>query len=320
VARFAYGDSALSPPDSATPGIRSILVLSANLPGFVGLSPDARDVIVSVGAVEAYEDFDLDRSHSVLWLSDPITGIVVRQGLNGEDAGVDLAVPGVTDLSVSSLRGVGWVARPDDQRLEAYGPDLNDPVPRLTLGGVGHARVVEAGTLDPTVWVGNDEGLIYRLSPSDGSALQAEPWNLHAPIRAIALDQTSRSAWVVTSRGALNDLYHLVPGDTAAVALRTGLDNVADVEVEPLTHTLWISERGAPRQGAGRISRLAADGTTLASRAGLEPYGIATESRRDVVWLTDLASNRLLELDANASILRRSPPIAVPYGVLVDAP
>ncbi|HET9951154.1 MAG TPA: hypothetical protein VFS09_05095 [Candidatus Eisenbacteria bacterium] len=318
VARFDYGDSAVSPPDSATPGNRVIEVLSAGLPGVMELSPDARDIVVIVPAANAFEDFDIDRDRGVLWLSDPVSGVVLRHGLNGEIAGVPLPINGVTDVSVSSLRGVGWIAVPDGQRLEAYGPDLNNPDPRLVVGGVGHARVVEAGTGDPTVWVGSDEGTVFRLNPSDGAPL--EQWHLGAPIRAIALDQSARSAWIVTSRGAVNDLYYLVPGDTSAVALRTGLDNVADVEVEPKTRTLWLSERGEPRGGAGRISRLGPGGTTLATLAAIEPYGVAVEPGSDHVWVASLARNRLLELDATASVVRESPSIGVPYGVLVHVP
>ena len=318
VARFAYGDSAVSPPDTATPGTRSIFVLAAELPGIIGLSPDGRDVIETIPAPNAYEDAEIDRVRGVLWLSDPISGTVFRQGLNGEVAGVDLAIPGVTDLSVSNLRGVGWVATPEALKAQAYGPDLNDPVARVTVAGIGRVHVVEAGTADAVVWFGTDEGYVYRFAP-DGTPL-GDPWSLGAPVHAIALDQAAHRAWVVTSRGAVNDLYLLTPGDTATVALRVNLDNVADVEVEPLTQTLWISERGDPRHAAGRISRLALDGHTLASRGGLEPYGIAVEPGRDVVWVSDLSSNRVLELDSSASVILRSPPIGVPYGVLVHDP
>lgn len=318
VARFAYGDSAVSPPDSATPGTRSIFVLSADLPGVVVLSPDARDVIETIPGPNAYEDFEIDRVRGVLWLSDPISGTVFRQGLNGEVAGVDLPIVGVTDVSVSNLRGVGWTATPEALKAEAYGPDLGDPVARVTVAGIGRVRVVEAGTADPVVWFGTDEGYVYRFTP-DGTPI-GEPWTLGAPVRAIALDQAAHRAWVVTSRGNLNDLYLLAPGDTSTVPLRVNLNNVADVEVEPLTETLWMSERGEPRQGAGRVSRLAVNGATLASYVGIEPYGITVEPGRDAAWVTDLLSNRVLELDASATLIRRSPPIGVPYGILVHTP
>lgn len=315
VARFTYGDSAVSLPDSATPGVRFISILGADPSSVLGLSPDARDVISAVPAANAYEDFDLERDRGVLWLSDPVSGVILRRGLNGEAAGVTLVVPGVTDVSISNLRGVGWIASPDQQRVQAFGPDLNDPLPRVTISGLGHARVVEAGTLDPAVWIGNDEGTVFRVSPTDGSLL--EQWNVLAPVRAIALDQVNRSAWVVTIRGSANDLYHLVTGDSTAVAKRVGLENVADVEVETVTRSLWVSERGRPRSAAGRVSRLAADGSTIATVAGLEPYGLTIEAGSDHVWVCDLASNRVYELDANASVVRRSPPLGVPYGILI---
>jgi len=318
VARFAYGDSAVSPPDSATPGTRSISILSAELPGVVVLSPDARVVIASIPAENAFEDFDIDRTRSVVWLSDPVSGVVLRHTLNGGVAGIGLRVPGVTDVSVSNLRGVGWVASPELEAVQSYGPALDDPNPRLIIPGVGHARVVEAGSLDPTVWVGNDEGIVYRFNLSDGSPL--EQWSVGAPIRAIALDQAARGAWVVTSRGSLNDLYYLTPGDTTVAAKRTALNNVADIEVETISGTAWVSERGAPRKGAGRISRIDATGATVAARIGLEPYGIGIEPGSDHVWVSDLASNRVLELDASAAIVRRTPPIGVPYGVIVHVP
>ncbi len=318
VARFVYGDSAVSLPDSATPGNRVILVLGAEEPGIITLSPDERDVISAVAAANAYEDFDIDRDRNVLWLSDPASGAVLRRGLSGEDAGVTLSLSGVADLSVSSLRGVGWVASPDNQLLQAFGPALNDPAPRVSVAGLGHPRVVEAGSLDPSVWVGTDEGVVYRLNPSDGASL--DQWNVTDPVRAIALDQAAGAAWVVTNRGSVSDLRYLAPGNPSTAAKRVGLDNVADVEVETATRTLWLSERGRPRFATGRVSRLAMDGSTLATRAGMEAYGLAVEEGRDHVWVTDLASNRVLELDASASLVRPSPPIGVPYGVVVHTP
>ncbi|HSQ61490.1 MAG TPA: hypothetical protein VLT84_13890, partial [Acidobacteriota bacterium] len=296
IARFAYGDSAFSAPDTASPGPTYVAVLSAGEPAVFVLAPDARDVVAAIPAAEAFEDADIDRDRNVLWLSDPVSGVVLRRGLYGEIAGATLIVPGVTDVSVSNLRGVGWVAAPDFGVLQAYGPDLQDPVARISVNGLGHPRVVEAGTLDPTVWVGTDEGVVHRLQPSDGAEL--EQWSLGAPIRAMALDQATRAAWVVTARGGVNDLYHLVPGDTTRAAIRIGLDNVADVEVEEVTRTLWVSERGQPRSGAGRVTRLASDGSVLASVGGLEPYGIAIDPGTDRAWVCDLASNRLLLLDA----------------------
>jgi hypothetical protein len=254
----------------------------------------------------------------VLWLSDPASGAVFRRGLNGEDAGVTLFVPGVSDLSVSSLRGVGWVVSPDHGLLQAFGPSLQDDVARVSVPGLGRPRVVEAGSLDPSVWVGTDEGVVFRVNPSDGVVL--EQWTVTDPVRAIALDQAASAAWVVTNRGGASDLRYLVSGDASTPVKRAGLDNVADVEVETATRTLWVSERGLPRFAAGRISRLALDGSTIASRAGLEAYGLAVEAGKDHVWVTDLGSNRVLELDANASLVRPSPPIGVPYGVIVHTP
>lgn len=318
VARFSFGDSALSPPDSATPGNRYVSILGADPAAIVTLSPDARDVIAVSYADNAFDDFEIDRDRDVLWLSDPILGVIFRRGLNGEVGGVTIPTQGVTDVSVSNLRGIGWAASPERQVVQAFGPDLDEATPRLSVAGVGHARVVEAGTLDATVWIGNDEGTVFRVNPSDGSVI--EQWSLGAAIRAIALDEAAQAAWVATIRSGVNDLYYFTPGDTSVVAVRVGLDNVADLEVEPITRTLWVSERGRPRFGAGRVSRLSAAGATLATRGGLEPYGIGIEPGLDHVWVTDLATNRVYELDANASILRRGPPIGVPYGVIVHHP
>ncbi len=318
VARFAYGDSALSPPDTASPGPLYLAVLAAGAPGVFALSPDARDVVAAIPATNAFEDAEIDRVRGVLWLSDPASGTVVRRGLYGGIAGITLLTPGVSDVSVSNLRGIGWIAMPDQMQVIAYGPALDDPNPRLGVSGIGRARVVEAGTVDPTVWIGSDEGFVFRVQPTDGSPL--EMWNLEAPIRAIALDETARAAWVTTLRGTVNDLYYLVPGDTTRTRVRAGLDNVADMEVEGVHRTLWLSERGRPRAGAGRISRIALDGTTEISIGGLEPYGISVDPGSDRVWVTDLASDRVLLLDRDGVVRRRSPPIDVPYGLVTNLP
>ena len=71
VARFTSGDSAVSPVDTATTGIRKIAVLSAGVPGLIGLTPDARDALFTLGSSEAYEDMEVDRTRDVLWLTMP---------------------------------------------------------------------------------------------------------------------------------------------------------------------------------------------------------------------------------------------------------
>src|SRR5207244_12763043 len=78
-----------------------------------------------------------------------------------------------TDNSVSSNRGVGWVVSPQDSTVYSYAADVNNPFPQRTISGVGHPRVVEAGTNDASVWVGNEEGTVYRRSEEHTSELQS---------------------------------------------------------------------------------------------------------------------------------------------------
>ena len=61
-------------------------------------------------------------------------------------------------------------------------------------------------------------------------------------------------------------------------------------------------------------------GETVLSVAGIEPYGLALDAATGSCWVTDLASDRLLEVARSGTILRRSPPLGVPYGVRVHRP
>lgn len=319
VAHLANGDSAVSPADTATPGARRILFLEAGTPAFSRLSPDARDVLYVRVVREAYADMELDRKHEVLWLADEGSSLVIRKAFDGATVGAALVVTGPWDLSVSNTRGVGWVASPGDQRVISFGPDIDDPLPQRTINAVGHPRVVEAGTLDPTVWVGSEEGKVYRFRAQD--AVLTREWMLSSgSIRAIALDETVGAAWVATQSDGLSDLFYLDPAAGDSMRVRTGLLNVADLAVDPTTGDLWVSERGAPRLNAGRLSLITRSGTTLMSLTGLEPYGIDPEPVDGTCWVTDLHSNRVLNIDRSGAVLRSSPDLQTPYAVRLWTP
>jgi streptogramin lyase len=228
-----------------------------------------------------------------------------------------VSAPG--DLSVSNLRGIGWVVSLGDQRVVAFGPDLDDPAPQRMINAVGHPRVVEAGTLDLSVWVGSEEGTVYRFRAQD--AVLTREWALQAgAIRAIALDEAAATAWVATLSGGSSDLYHLDPATGDSTRIRTGLSNVADLAVDPATGDLWISERGLPNRGAGRLSLITRSGAEVMSISGVEPYGIDVDATDGTCWFTELQSDRLLHVDRSGSVLRSSPTLQTPYAVRVSIP
>lgn len=318
VARFTSGDSAISPADSATPGTRRIAVLSAGLPGLVGMTPDARDLLYRQPSLEAYEDMEVDRTRDVLWLTLPDQGRVLRSYFDGQPAGPTIALPGPADVSVSNLRGVGWLAFPQEGVARAFGPDLASTVPLHTIASVGEAHVVEAGTLDPSVWIGNDEGIVLRFT-ADGAPVGS--WAIGARVVAIALDEAMERAWVAT-RGATGDALLVIDGtDSTVTVLPGGFSNIADLAFEPTTRSLWISDRGPPGMSQGRLSRASDLGVIQMSHAGIEPFGIMADPNTGHCWASELASNRVIEVTPSGTIVRRSAPVDVPYAVrIVEGP
>jgi DNA-binding beta-propeller fold protein YncE len=319
VAHLANGDSAMSPPDTATPGLRSIFVLEAGVPAFSRLSPDGRDLLFQRAANESYVDMEMDRKGGIVWLSAEGGGFVLRKAPDGATVGavIDVGAPG--DISVSSNRGVGWVVSLSTASVLLFGPDLGDPAPQRAITGVGHPRVVEAGTTDPSVWVGNEEGTVFRFRAAD--VVETYAWPIgDGTIRAIALDEAAGAAWVATRSGDVGNLYYLNPADSSATLVKTNLLNPADLAVDPSTGDLWVSERGAPKMGAGRLSLITRSGTTLASVVGIEPYGVDVDPVNGTCWVSDLRSNRVLDIDRSGAILRSSPALQTPYAVRVAIP
>jgi hypothetical protein len=319
VARLASGDSAVSPPDTATPGTRRIVALVAELPGLVGLTADARDRLYEFEEKEPYDDVALDESRGWFWLSLFDRGVVVRRRFDGTTVGTEMQVAGPSDLTVTPQRGTGWAAVPSLVRVVQLGPDTLDPNPGSIIVNVGVPRVVEGAAATATVWIGSDGGDVYRYSVTSGGV--TETWRLGDPIAAIALDEAADAAWVATRYGDLSDLYYVLTGSPdPPVRVREGLLNVTDLELDRVTRALWISERGAPLTGNGRLTRIARTGETLATLLRLEPFGLAMEPRSNNCWVTDLASDRLLEVTPNGTIARRSPPLGVPYGLRIHRP
>jgi len=319
IAHLTNGDSAVSPPDTAAPGLRRVFVLEAGVPSFSRLSPDARDVLFERGADESYVDLELDRKRGVFWLAAEAAGVVLRKSEDGATIGAVLSIGAPGDVSVSENRGIGWVVSLSDQRVVSFGPDLNDPTPQRSISGVGRPRVVEAGTIDPTVWVGNEEGVVYRFRSQD--LVLTHEWTLGAGlIRAIALDEATGCAWVATRLGDAGSLFYLNPADSSMTLVRSNLSNAADLAVDPVSGDLWLSERGPSGFGVGQLSRVARSGATLATLNGLEPYGIEIDPIDGSCWVADLRSDRLLHVDRSGAVLRSSTPLQTPYAVRIAVP
>jgi streptogramin lyase len=318
VAHLDTGDSVLSAPDTVTPGTRRIFALAAGTPSFLRLTPDARDVLYELQTKESYVDMELERSTGVLWFAAETSGQVVRRTPDGAITGAVIETGAPGDLSVSSNRGLGWVVSITSGSVTSYGPNVDDASPHSIIGDVPDPRIVEAGTIDPSVWVGDEGGEVYRFQAQD--LARTNVWSLGAgPIRAIALDEARGGAWVAT-RAPAGTLYHLDPTDSSATVVRFPLLNAADLAVDPATGDLWIAERGPANMGAGRLSLITRAGVTLATVGSIEPYGIDVDPVDGSCWVSDLHSNRILDISRSGTILRASPPLAAPYAVRVDLP
>ncbi len=319
IADLDSGDSAMSAPDTATPGIRRIFALAAGVPSFLRLSPDGRDVLYELAARESYIDMEVDRKSGLLWLAAEEAGTVIRRTPEGATVGAVIETGAPGDLSVSSNRGIGWVISLTDENVYSYGPDINNPAPQRAISGVARPRVVEAGSIDLSLWIGNEDGAVFRFRAQD--LVQTNQWALGAGlIRAIALDEATGAAWAATRSGDVGNLYYLDPADSSATLVRPGLLNVADLAVDPASGDLWISERGFPGQGAGRVSLVTRSGTLLASLAGVEPYGMDVDPVDGSCWVSDLRSGRVLHVDRAGRTVRVSPLLQTPYAVRVTLP
>ncbi len=315
VALLESGGTAESPPDTVTPGTRRTLVLVAELPGVVGLSPDARDILFANLVGESYDDLDLDSTRGTFWLSQYDRGRIVGRNFEGTGVGFEFFLDHPTDLAISTRHAIVWAAQPDRRRVARLG---TIDTTRTPIAGVGPARIVEANSDNSTLWIGSDDGGVFYASSATADTIQS--WRLDARVNAIAIDAAANVAWVATRTGDLCDLYRVTPGNVTVERVRSGLLNVTDMEVETVTHTLWICERGAPLTGNGRLSRLGPAGEALTTVTGLEPYALAVEPGSIACWVTDIKSDRLIEVGANGATLRRSLPLGVPYGVRVYHP
>lgn len=315
MARFTSGDSAASLPDTATPGSLRIMAIVANLPGVVGLSPDARDVVYADGASEPYDELDLDSTRGVFWLSQYERGVISSRRFESLSGGVELPAYHPTDIAITTGRGLVWAAQPELDRVARFLPG-DTTVSWIT--GVGPARTVTSNSANATLWIGSDDGGLFHASAATLDTLQS--WRFGGRVGPIGVDESSDQAWVAVRHNDLFDLYLVTAGNPEPLRLRTGLVNVTAIRVEAVTRTAWISERGAPMMGSGRLTRMGSDGGVVATLTGIEPYELSVEPGERSVWVTDIKSDRLLEVSPSGSILRRSPALGVPYGVRVYRP
>jgi len=315
VARFGSGDSVASPPDTATPGTLRIMVLVADLPGVAGLSPDMRDIVYGDAASEPYDEIDLDSTRGVFWLSQYERGVIASRRFETLNGGIEFQSYHPTDIAITTQRPTIWAAQPELSQVSRL---LAGDTTGSAVVGVGPARVVESNSANATLWIGADDGALYHASAATLDTLRS--WHFSGRVGPIAVDVASDEAWVAVRSSDLFDLYRVSAGDPVPLRLRTGLLNVTDIKVEGATRTAWVSERGAPLAGNGRLSRVARDGTVLATLVGIEPYALSVEPGSSEVWVTDIRSDRLIEVTPAGAIVRRSPRMGVPYGVRVYRP
>lgn len=315
VARFASGDSVASPPDTAAPGTRRIMVLVADLPGVAGLSPDMRDIVYGDVASEPYDEIDLDSTRGVFWLSQYERGVIASRRFETLSGGIEFQSYHPTDIAITTQRPTVWAAQPELSQVSRL---LAGDTTGSAIVGVGPARVVESNSANATLWIGADDGGLYHASAATLDTLRS--WHFSGRVGPIAVDVASDEAWVAVRASDLFDLYLVAAGNPVPLRLRTGLLNVTDIKVEGATRTAWISERGAPLAGNGRLSRVSRDGTVLATLIGIEPYALSVEPGSSEVWVTDIRSDRLIEVSPGGAIVRRSPRMGVPYGVRVYRP
>ncbi len=90
--------------------------------------------------------------------------------------------------------------------------------------------------------------------------------------------------------------------------------------MDPATGDVWLSERAAPNHGAGRLDLITRLGSTITSVTGIEPYGIDVDPIDGSCWVSDLRSNRILQISRTGATVRVSPLLATPYAVRVGLP
>ena len=322
VALFASGDSAASPPDTATPGPRRTMVLVGSLPGVVGLSADARDIVYADPTDEPFQNLDLDSTRGIFWMTQYDRGLVTSRRFESIGAGTQFDVYHPVDIAITTERAIVWVAQPEFGRVLRFG--TLDTL-QNSINGLGPVHAVEANSSNATLWIGSDDGRLFHASAANEDTL--ESWTFPGPVNPIGVDEPLDVAWVAVRVGDLFDLYRVPAGSPGPPQLvRAGLLNVTDIAVEPETHTAWVSERGAPLAGAGRLTHFGPAGEILATvinvppNGGIEPYALAIEPGTRDCWVTDIKSDRLIEFDSSGAVIRRSPALGVPYGVRVYRP
>ena len=324
VGYLAAGDSVTSPVDTATASSRKIVVLSSALPGVIGLTPDGRDLLYANPSDDAYEDIEADDTRGVLWLSLNFLDRVERLTWTGAFAGPTVHLQGPADISIFGRDGTGWIAVPSEGRVEVY--ERSSSIEKDFIQVPGEPRVVEVNSTDGTVWIGTQQGRVLRYDTEYDPILVAHPllgdWTVGGQVLSMALDIPEQRVFVATrsrTDGTADSLRIVDVRDSTVTTVAASFHNVADLAFDPVARQLWISERGEPRQGQGRLSRTTDIGLILQSYAPLEPFGIDLDEA-GTCWVADLRSQRVLAISAFGFIDFWSTPMDAPYQVRVGNP
>ncbi|HET9253070.1 MAG TPA: hypothetical protein VFP58_13235, partial [Candidatus Eisenbacteria bacterium] len=270
---------------------------------------------------DAYEDIESDDARDVLWLSHSLLDRVERQTWTGAFAGPTIHLPGPSDMSIFGRDGTGWIAVPSQGRVRVY--ERNSTLEKTFIQVPGDPRVVEINSVDGTAWIGTGEGRVFRYDTAFDPILNGHPllgeWPVGGQVLAMALDVPENRVFVATrsrTDGTADSLRIVDVTDSTVTTAAYALRNVADLAFDPVARQLWISERGVPRAGQGRLSRATDIGMILQSYAPLEPFGIDLDAG-GTCWVADLRSERVLAITVGGVIDLWSTPIEGPYQVRV---
>ena len=154
-----------------------------------------------------------------------------------------------------------------------------------------------------------------RRFTADGILLNE--WSLGARLTAIALDEAAEHAWTAVRTSSGDDLYLLDARDSTATKVPGRWSGIADLAVDAATRSVWVSERGTPRAGNGRLTRLSASGAAQAILTGIEPFGIMVDPVTGDCWASEIHTSRVVEVSPGGLIVRGSAPIDLPYAVRI---
>jgi len=212
----------------------------------------------------------------------------------------------VEDIKVNPASGEIWVLDSGDGVISHFRPDgehLRD------LTNLGRVAAFSFNTIDFTVWIATEKGLLHHFKPS--GELKGS-FNLRLTPTSIAIDHLGDRVWI----GSLEEKLALIINDNVVHVSYLEFVKPEKVAIGKLSRDVWVLDTGS--RGLYHLSGKDGD-LEWKLRIFNDPVDLAVNTDGSLCWVADQGADLVYEIDAQGNVTAQVGGLGTPRHLSYEA-